>query len=153
MCEGDFRQDLYFRLNVVNIHLPPLRQRRGDILLLAQHFLSEMCQEHGKTDLKLDPELLRFLMAHDWPGNVRQLRNCIECMVVLARTETLTKSDLRLLFGVTSRCLAPNQDCPPIGRFTSWRRWQSCSDWRITMEIDGTPHDRWVYRFGHYSGS
>jgi DNA-binding NtrC family response regulator len=94
VCEGDFREDLYFRLNVVNVHLPPLRQRRGDILLLVRHFLGMICQEHGRENLDLDPELLRFLMQHDWPGNVRQLRNCIESMVVLARTETLTKADL-----------------------------------------------------------
>jgi DNA-binding NtrC family response regulator len=94
VCEGSFREDLYYRLNVVNIHIPPLRQRRGDVLILATHFLQELCAAHNKPETTMDDELMRFLTEHDWPGNVRQLRNCIESMVVLARTNTLTKADL-----------------------------------------------------------
>jgi transcriptional regulator with PAS, ATPase and Fis domain len=94
VCEGSFREDLYYRLNVVNIHIPPLRQRRGDVLILAKHFLQELCAAHNKPETTMDDELMRFLTEHDWPGNVRQLRNCIESMVVLARANTLTKADL-----------------------------------------------------------
>lgn len=94
VCEGEFREDLYYRLNVVNIHVPPLRQRRGDVLLLVKQFLNALCAEHSRPVLKLEPDLLRFLMKHDWPGNVRQLRNCLESMVVLSSSDVLTMADL-----------------------------------------------------------
>ncbi len=92
--KGQFREDLYYRLNVVTMHLPPLAQRRGDIPLLTRHFLDALAAEQGKPRFNLDPELRRFLETYHWPGNVRQLRNCIESMVVLARGETLTMDDL-----------------------------------------------------------
>jgi DNA-binding NtrC family response regulator len=91
---GEFREDLYYRLNVVVIQLPPLRQRREDIPLLAEHFLSELCQANHVPSLTLQPELLGFLECYSWPGNVRQLRNCLESMVVMARGSVLTLDDL-----------------------------------------------------------
>jgi DNA-binding NtrC family response regulator len=92
--DGRFREDLYYRLNVVTIHLPALRERREDIGLLAMHFLKTFGAAHGKTDLQIDPSLMDFLENFYWPGNVRQLRNVIENMVVLARTDTLTLENL-----------------------------------------------------------
>jgi two-component system NtrC family response regulator/two-component system response regulator HydG len=92
--EDEFREDLYYRLNVVTLSLPPLRDRRDDIPLLVRHFLEALCESAGRPKLSLDPELMRFLERHPWPGNVRQLRNCLESMVVLARNETLTMDDL-----------------------------------------------------------
>lgn len=94
VAEETFREDLYYRLNVVSIHLPPLRQRRDDIPLLTTFFMQRIAKAHGKAPLKLDPELIRFLESYDWPGNVRQLRNAIESMVVMAGSDTLTISDL-----------------------------------------------------------
>jgi DNA-binding NtrC family response regulator len=91
---GEFREDLYYRLNVVVIRLPPLRERREDIPLLIDHFLAELCRANRMPLLTIDPELLRFLECFDWPGNVRQLRNCLEGMIVLARGDTLTLDDL-----------------------------------------------------------
>jgi DNA-binding NtrC family response regulator len=91
---GGFREDLYYRLNVVTIHLPALRERRDDIPLLAAHFLKVFGEAHGKTSLTIDPSLMDFLEEFSWPGNVRQLRNAIENMVVLARGETLTLDNL-----------------------------------------------------------
>jgi len=90
--EEEFREDLYYRLNVVKIELPPLRERREDIPLLVRHFLSRLSGE--QREFKVDPELMRFLELHDWPGNVRQLSNCLESMVVMAHGDVLTMDDL-----------------------------------------------------------
>jgi DNA-binding NtrC family response regulator len=92
--DEEFREDLYYRLNVVNLHLPPLRDRREDIPLLVSHFLTELCDAAKKPVLKIDSELKDYLETHDWPGNVRQLRNCLESMIVLAGRDTLTLDDL-----------------------------------------------------------
>lgn len=91
---GQFREDLYYRLNVIAIQLPPLRQRRQDIPLLVQHFLSEAAQAGKERPRKLTAELMRALEQFDWPGNVRQLRNCIDWMNVMAESEVLTLKDL-----------------------------------------------------------
>jgi len=92
--EGRFREDLYYRLNVVTIHLPALRDRREDIPLLTAHFLKTFGASHGKTDLQIDAALMEFLETFSWPGNVRQLRNVVENMVVLARGDTLSLDNL-----------------------------------------------------------
>lgn len=92
--EEDFREDLYYRLNVVNLHLPPLRERRDDIPLLIGHFLEQLCRKNKRPRLELSPDLKAYLETYDWPGNVRQLRNCLESMVVLAGGKTLTQDDL-----------------------------------------------------------
>ena len=82
---GAFREDLFFRLKVVEIHLPPLRERKEDIPLLAQHFLREAATENGKDVATIAPEALELLLAYAWPGNVRELRTAIEHAVVFAR--------------------------------------------------------------------
>ena len=94
--EGSFREDLYYRLNVIAIHLPPLRERREDILPLAQHFIRKYAAENGReiTD-QLGPEVLSLLEAYDWPGNVRELENVIERAVIIARGPSLSREDLR----------------------------------------------------------
>jgi DNA-binding NtrC family response regulator len=92
--DGDFREDLYYRLTVVAIPLPPLRDRADDIPLLVQHFLDELCKVNEREPISPDKDLLRFLETFDWPGNVRQLANCLESMVVMARGDTLTLEEL-----------------------------------------------------------
>lgn len=92
--DSRFREDLYYRLNVVTIQLPALRERREDIPLLTAHFLKQFGTAHAKPDLQLDSGLLEFLEHFTWPGNVRQLRNVVENMVVLARGDTLTIENL-----------------------------------------------------------
>ncbi len=89
-----FREDLYYRLSVITIMLPPLRERRDDIPLLVRHFLDRFCQANDLPDMSCDPELMHFLERFDWPGNVRQLHNCLESMAVMAQEATLTLSDL-----------------------------------------------------------
>jgi transcriptional regulator with PAS, ATPase and Fis domain len=92
--EGDFRAELYYRLNVVTIALPPLRHRREDIVPLVEHFFDELSRAYSKPAPVPDAELVAYLESHDWPGNVRQLRNCVESMFVLADGPTLTLDDL-----------------------------------------------------------
>jgi two-component system response regulator AtoC len=87
---GRFRDDLYYRLNVVPIYLPPLRERREDISALARHFLERYSEENRRDAPELTPALERVLLAHDWPGNVRELENCIERAVVLSNGRPLT---------------------------------------------------------------
>lgn len=89
-----FREDLYYRLNVVTIHLPPLRERPEDIPLLATHFLRLFAKEHNKPNIEMDGSLIHFLQNFSWPGNIRQLRNAIENMVVLAPGDRLTVDNL-----------------------------------------------------------
>ena len=84
MEEGRFREDLYYRLHVISIHLPSLRERRDDIPLLVQHFLEKYVEENGRKNIEVAPEALDLLMEYDWPGNVRELENVIERAVVLA---------------------------------------------------------------------
>jgi sigma54-dependent transcription regulator len=85
--EGKFREDLYYRLKVVHLRIPPLRDRLEDITLLARHFLGEYSKRFGIGPFQLTPALLDRLTAYDWPGNVRELENAIESAVVLARDE------------------------------------------------------------------
>ena len=88
--DGRFREDLFYRLNVINLELPPLRQRRGDVPLLASHFLRFYAEENGTEPPTLTPEALRVLMDYEWPGNVRELENAMERGVVLSTTRTIT---------------------------------------------------------------
>jgi len=91
---GKFREDLYFRLKVVRVVLPPLRDRREDIPLLVEHYLRRLAAEHGKAVTGITPEALRLLGAYDWPGNVRELINTLETMVVLAQGAVLDLKDI-----------------------------------------------------------
>jgi DNA-binding NtrC family response regulator len=99
--EGRFRQDLFYRLNVINIHLPPLRERKEDIPLLVEHFFQVYCRENnkflddeGRSTLRFEPEAMHLLMDYHWPGNVRELENAIERAVVLATSEEVPVSVL-----------------------------------------------------------
>jgi DNA-binding NtrC family response regulator len=87
--DGRFREDLYYRLHVINIFLPPLRERKDDIPPLVQHFLEKYSEENNKADIELKPEALDLLMEYSWPGNVRELENVIERAVVLSPTATI----------------------------------------------------------------
>jgi DNA-binding NtrC family response regulator len=90
---GRFREDLYYRLNVVNIHLPPLRERREDVPALVEHFLAEACQRNGRRPLALSPEALGALTAYDYPGNVRELRNLVERLAILCEGPRVTGAE------------------------------------------------------------
>ena len=88
--QGRFRADLYYRLNVIAVQLPPLRERKEDIPLLIEHFVRRFCDENGKPHCQVSPEVLRVLVEYDWPGNVRELENVIERAVVLSPQHEVT---------------------------------------------------------------
>lgn len=90
---GRFREDLYFRLNVLAIPVPPLRERQGDIVPLASHFLARLGPVHGRPDAALDPEAQQLLESYSWPGNVRELKNTIEHALVFAKEPLLRSED------------------------------------------------------------
>ena len=94
VSEGTFREDLYYRLNVVTVHLAGLRERKEDIPLLIKHFMDMVCRDNGRDLLKISPEAMKALERYDYPGNIRELRNSIERMVVLARGDTLELADV-----------------------------------------------------------
>jgi DNA-binding NtrC family response regulator len=93
---GRFRQDLLFRLNTIEIHVPPLRERREDIPLLAAHFLKQHAQRYRKRISGFEAEAVRALESHTWPGNVRELDHAVERAVLMARGERIAASDLGL---------------------------------------------------------
>jgi DNA-binding NtrC family response regulator len=94
VAEGRFREDLYYRLKVVTLEIPPLRARSQDIPLLAEHFLGHYCAEHGRDPKRLSPEAVAALQAAPWPGNVRELKNVIESLVIFHQGETVEPRDL-----------------------------------------------------------
>ena len=94
VAEGRFREDLSFRLNVVPIEVPPLRERAGDIELLGQHFIDHFCRDLGRPPVRLHPEALRTMVAYAWPGNVRELKNVIERVVLLEAEDEIRPEHL-----------------------------------------------------------
>ena len=92
--EGRFREDLFYRLNVIPIHLPPVRERKEDIPALANHFLSLYREKNKKEIKEISPKALDLLIRHDWPGNIRELENCLERAVIVARGELIAPADL-----------------------------------------------------------
>jgi DNA-binding NtrC family response regulator len=105
--EGRFRYDLFYRLNVINIHLPPLRERREDVPLLAQALLERLSHELGRDVSDISEEAMRLLVDHAWPGNVRELENALERAIVTCKTRTLTAADLAFL--------KPSSHVPQVG--------------------------------------
>lgn len=103
MVQGEFRQDLYYRLRVVELTIPPLRQRHEDIPLLAQHFVRQHGRRLGKERLSLSRDGLELLLQHDFPGNVRELENLIEAASALASGERVEAEDLRLAMGARTQ--------------------------------------------------
>ncbi|MCA8923332.1 MAG: sigma-54-dependent Fis family transcriptional regulator [Planctomycetes bacterium] len=109
VANGSFRADLYYRINVLPIHLPPLRERKKDIPLLAAHFLARCSQRQGKPGLRLGTAVQEQLMAYDWPGNVRELHNVVQRAVTLAQGDTLRGEHLLL----STRRRVPHADLLP----------------------------------------
>jgi Nif-specific regulatory protein len=100
---GKFREDLFYRLSVVTIELPPLRARREDILVLAEHFLEQFCRDAGRRPVKLSAEARKRLEQHDWPGNVRELRNLLERVAYLCPGEKVEASELAFILRPTAK--------------------------------------------------
>ena len=128
---GEFRDDLYYRLNVLNIYLPPLRERREDIPLLVRRFIREFAGQHDRTFRGITPEAMQRLVSAPWPGNVRQLRNLIESMVVLAPGSEIRASDIPpdILEGPTmlpARLPAQPRELPSRSSNSSSGAWWIC---------------------------
>ncbi|HPF71425.1 MAG TPA: sigma-54 dependent transcriptional regulator [Candidatus Krumholzibacteria bacterium] len=104
--DSGFRQDLFFRLNVLAIHLPPLREREGDVDLLLESFTADLARRLKTTPRRYAPETLALLRAHSWPGNVRELRNLVERLLILAPDEIIRPADLPLLPGAPAAAAA-----------------------------------------------
>src|SRR5689334_6242786 len=98
---GRFREDLYFRLNVIPIFVPPLRDRENDIPLLAEHFVADLAREYGRRPKRLDPGAATGLRSYRWPGNVRELRNTIERLMIMVPGDTIALGDLAFLDGAS----------------------------------------------------
>jgi two-component system response regulator GlrR len=107
VAEGEFREDLYYRLNVVQLALPALADRREDIPLLAEHFLARLAERYGRPHLALSPEAMRILVSAPWPGNIRQLLNVVEQAVALASTEVIPASLVRQVQDADDAALVP----------------------------------------------
>ena len=115
VAAGRFREDLYYRLNVIPLHLPPLRQRGNDVLLLARHFLNHFCVKKARVPLGLDDTTRRILAAYAWPGNVRELENFMERLSILVDGDTVCMEDLppKILDHVGDVSLLPPVDEDP----------------------------------------
>lgn len=112
IAEGRFREDLYYRLNVIPIEIPPLRERIEDIPLLLETFVAGFARKMGKEPLKIDAKIYECLQAYNWPGNVRELRNLAERMVILSRHDILTCNDLPQSYRVASRSRVDATETP-----------------------------------------
>jgi transcriptional regulator with PAS, ATPase and Fis domain len=110
VADGKFQEDLYYRLNVIPIEIPPLRERREDIAVLVEHFVDKHRQRTGKRIDRLEDDVVQALARYDWPGNVRELENTIERAVVLATGPVISAASISLL-GATS---APPSGLPSL---------------------------------------
>ena len=99
MDQGNFREDLYHRLAVIPLHVPSLNERRSDIPLLVEHFLARICEQHGKVMSEVKPEAMRLLEHANWTGNIRELRNVVERLVILAPKGGVITEELVSRFG------------------------------------------------------
>jgi DNA-binding NtrC family response regulator len=111
VAAGRFREDLYYRLKVVTLRIPPLRERQEDIPLIAEHYLRQFCKEHGRETKQLTPRAVEALRQYGWPGNVRELKNAMESIVVFHRGSYVDAPDMpqeiRAAIGIEGRSEAP----------------------------------------------
>jgi len=103
IAAGRFREDLYFRLNVVPIEIPPLRARRADVPQLVEHFVAQCTEQSGLARKEFEKEAVKRLTAYDWPGNIRELRNAVERLLILTAGPVITPEDVERLVAVGTR--------------------------------------------------
>ncbi len=113
VADGQFREDLYYRLRVVPLRIPPLRERPDDVVPLAKHFLDLFARRHGKSFDAIDEQALALLRAHSWPGNIRELENLLHGVVALYPGGSLTVERVRSLLSLHKRLDVPANDSPP----------------------------------------
>ena len=132
---GDFREDLYYRLNIINIHLPPLRERKEDIPMLAETFLKRFSSENNKSIKDMNAKFLRHLMDYNWPGNIRELQNTILRAVLLSSTDTLTPESL------TPEILSIKSQRPESGGFN-----EKVDSYKRQLIIETMEKNNWVQK-------
>ena len=122
-----FREDLFYRINVVRLHVPPLRERLADLPLLVRHFVDEFCRQYQRQLVDLAPDVIDVLAGHTWPGNVRELKNIVERSIVRLKGQTITCADLppelrriRALAAVGPTMAAARRRGPPIASSSGW---------------------------------
>jgi two-component system nitrogen regulation response regulator NtrX len=141
IAAGRFREDLLYRLNVVPIEVPPLRARRGDIPQLIQHFTRQLTRPAGLQPKTFDPEALTRLAAHDWPGNIRELRNAVERLLILAPGGSVTTADVERLAGVDARDLGVGAGpAAPWTRATTFEEFKQAAE-RAFLHAKLREHD------------
>lgn len=129
VAAGRFREDFFYRISTIVIEIPPLRKRREDLEDLINFFLLQSQEENGKNIIKMEPEVVKFLMEYDYPGNVRELRNIIDRMVVLSEKGVITKSGLPILYNLkTGEKAAPPKSGPARDRIVPWREFKRDSE-------------------------
>ena len=120
---GHFREDLFFRLNVIPIFVPPLRERGDDVLRLAQHFVDEFAREYGRRPKRFGPEAVPVMRAYRWPGNVRELRNIVERLMIMVPGDIITREDVGFLdVAVPGVVLTPTSIDPLFEARDAWER-------------------------------
>ena len=122
--QGRFREDLYYRLNVVPINIPPLRERKEDIPFLAQHFVRKLAAEIGSSAKEISPAAMDRLLIHTWPGNVRELENTIERSLVLASGEVLQAADMRIEAPRNGGAFPATQQSPILPEGETLEHWE-----------------------------
>ena len=150
--EDRFREDFFYRINVIRIELPPLRERLEDVAPLADHFLEHYARETGKRILGLTQRALGMLMAYRWPGNVRELRNVIERAVVLARGQMIGAEELSFVDATASSCQLGTLSLQEIEISHIRAALEACG-WNVSraarqLDIDRATLNRKVKRFG-----
>lgn len=134
--QGRFREDLYYRINVMPVQLPPLRERGADILELARSFMHRFCERHGRDEIRFSEEVCRLFRQYRWPGNVRELENYMERLSILVEGDVLLVEDLppKILRGLEEQ--APGQTQPEPQAASSEFRWPSLADMeRLGMSL------------------
>ena len=134
ILEGVFREDFYYRINVIKIHLPALRERKDDIALLARHFMEKYSHETTKNVDRITPDAITLLTSYDWPGNVRELENAIERAVVLSKSRTLDAEDFSFL--QPARAAAPRGQTLKAVQDEYILRILDEQDWQITRSAE-----------------
>jgi DNA-binding NtrC family response regulator len=137
MAEGEFREDLFYRLAVVRLHLPPLRERRGDVRLLALHYAGLFARAHGRSVRGFTRDALEVLQAHPWPGNVRELRNVLERAVLLAGGGVLLPEHVQPAEGGGGASAAPAETLPGYSAQLSMAEVEALHIGQVLRAVDG----------------
>jgi transcriptional regulator with PAS, ATPase and Fis domain len=140
IAEKDFREDLYYRLNVFSIQIPPLRERTPDIPLIAHYFLEKYAHSMNKDVTDISPEAMKMLIQYNWPGNIRELRNTIErALVVVGKKKRIESEDLNLLF--LPKANPPGNSLEEMEKGHIQRILEQ-SDWNISRSAETLKIDR-----------